>query len=80
MYFSFAQDQMYTQADREDTTYQQQLNDSHTQTVELKADYEWKPTQQSRLEAGYQATLAWGESNGSAYSGQNQEQEAFRFR
>lgn len=79
MYFSFAQDQMYTQADRGDTTYQQQLNDSHTQTVELKADYEWKPTQQSRLEAGYQATLAWSESNGSAYSGQNQEQELYNY-
>lgn len=79
MYFSFAQDQMYTQADRGDTTYQQQLNDSHTQTVELKADYEWKPTQQSRLEAGYQATLAWSESNGSAYSGQHQEQELYNY-
>lgn len=78
-YFSFAQDRTYTQAEKADTTYQQQLNDSHTQTVELKADYEWKPTQQSRLEAGYQATLTWGESHGAAFNGQNQEQELYNY-
>lgn len=78
-YFSFAQDRTYTQTEKADTAYQQQLNDSHTQTVELKADYEWKPTQQSRLEAGYQATLTWGESHGAAFNGQNQEQELYNY-
>lgn len=39
------------------SSQQKQENNNLDQTVEIKADYEWKPTPQSRLEAGYQARL-----------------------
>lgn len=80
MNFSFNQEQLYTQGEAgKDTTYQQQANGSNTQTVELKADYEWKPTQQSRFEAGYQATIAWGAATGSAYAGEEQTVELYNY-
>lgn len=80
MNFGFNQDLYYTQTEaNRDTTRQEQLSNSLNQTVELKADYEWKPTAQSRLEAGYQATISWGTSNGSAYNGHAREQELYNY-
>lgn len=38
---------------------QEQLSENLDRSVQLKADYEWKPTEQSRLEAGWQTDLAW---------------------
>lgn len=59
----------------EQTTYQEQLNANKDQSVQLKADYEWKPTQQSRLEAGWQTDLAWRNTYADAWNGQNREQQ-----
>ena len=52
-----------------DTTfsYQDQSSLSKEQGVEIKADYEWKPTQQSRLEAGYDYTRNWSNSFADAH-------------
>lgn len=36
---------------------QMQISESKPAGIELKADYEWKPTQQSRFEAGWQTNL-----------------------
>ena len=43
--------------------------------MQLKADYEWKPTKQSRLEAGWQTDLAWRNTYANAWNGQNREQQ-----
>lgn len=62
----------YTQSDRNlhtnlyDTTYQNQSSLSKEQGIDIKADYEWKPTPQSRLEAGYNYTRSWGNSTSRA--------------
>ena len=64
----------YTQIERDlatdlyDSTYQTQNSLSTDQSIEVKADYEWKPTQQSRLEAGYDYTRSWGNSNANAFN------------
>ena len=39
------------------TSRQMQTTDTRPGGIELKADYEWKPTQQSRFEAGWQTNL-----------------------
>ena len=57
----------YTQMEK-DTTYQDQSNRSKDQGLDIKADYEWKPTPQSRLEAGYNYTRNWNKSNADAHN------------
>ncbi len=61
----------YEQQDfeEEDIYLQEQLSNNRNNYVQLKADYEWKPTQQSRLEAGYNGNINWGESSTSAFNG-----------
>ncbi len=49
-------------------TYQDQNNTNSNQSIEVKADYEWKPTQQSRLEAGYDYTRNWSNSYADAHN------------
>lgn len=59
----------YTQAELGlDTTYQDQNSESKDQGIEIKADYEWKPTPQSRLEAGYDYTRNWNNSFADAHN------------
>ena len=58
----------YTQIEGEDTTYQDQNSTSQEQGIEIKADYEWKPTPQSRLEAGYDYTRNWSNSFSDAHN------------
>ena len=48
--------------------YQNQNSESLEQGIEVKAEYEWKPTPQSRLEAGYNYTRNWGTSFADAYN------------
>ena len=48
--------------------YQNQNSESLEQGIEVKAEYEWKPTPQSRLEAGYNYTRNWGSSFADAYN------------
>ena len=66
--FSFNMLTDYTQAENGDTTYQDQSSLSTDQGIEIKADYEWRPTQQSRLEAGYDYTRSWGNSTADAHN------------
>lgn len=74
--FGFNQYTDYTQIEQNlstslsDTTYQEQNSLSTEQGIEVKADYEWKPTQQSRLEAGYDYTRNWNNSESDAYNNQ----------
>lgn len=65
--FSWNQETDYTQIES-DTSYQNQTNYSKDQSIELKADYEWKPTPQSRLEAGYNYTRGWNNSTADAHN------------
>ena len=58
----------YTQVEGSDTTYQDQNSLSKEQGIEIKADYEWKPTPQSRLEAGYDYTRNWSNSSANAHN------------
>ena len=58
----------YTQRENSDTLYQNQSSLSSDQGIEVKADYEWKPTPQSRLEAGYDYTRGWGKSKTDAHN------------
>ena len=58
----------YTQIEGVDTTYQDQNSLSNGQGIEVKADYEWKPTPQSRLEAGYDYTRNWSNSFADAHN------------
>lgn len=64
--FSWNQSTNYTQIEK-DTLYQDQSNASKNQGVDIKADYEWKPTSQSRLEAGYNYTSNWNNSYADAH-------------
>jgi len=64
MQFQFNQDNYYDETDKQT---QEQLNENKDQTVQLKTDYEWKPTQESRLEAGWQTDLAWRDTYADAW-------------
>ena len=65
--FNMLTDYMQTENGR-DTLYQDQNSWSKEQGIEVKADYEWKPTPQSRLEAGYDYTRNWNNSNSNAHN------------
>ena len=64
----------YTQSERDlttnlyDSTYQDQNSWSKNQGIEVKADYEWKPTKNSRLEAGYDYTRNWSKDDANAHN------------
>jgi len=64
----------YLQSERDlltdlyDSTYQNQYSGNLDQGIEIKADYEWKPTQQSRFEAGYDYTRNWNTSEANAFN------------
>ena len=59
----------YTQTETgKATLYQSQNSENLDQGIEIKADYEWKPTPQSRLEAGYDYTRGWSTSLADAYN------------
>ena len=72
--FGFNMDTYYEQQDRVLATgdtlfsYQDQYSTSKEQGIEIKADYEWKPTPQSRLEAGYDYTRSWSNSFADAHN------------
>ena len=66
-HFSWNQDTRYTQIEH-DTTYQDQGTRSKDQSIDIKADYEWKPTPQSRLEAGYNYTRGWNKNTSDAHN------------
>ncbi|MCQ2347403.1 MAG: TonB-dependent receptor [Paludibacteraceae bacterium] len=57
--FGFNSDNYYIQKENGLKSVQEQSNENDDKMVQLKADYEWKPTMQSRLEAGWQTDLAW---------------------
>ena len=57
----------YTQIES-DTTYQDQSSLNTDRSIDIKADYEWKPTPQSRLEAGYNYTHSWNISSADAHN------------
>ena len=67
-HFGFNMFTDYTQIEQTDTTWQDQNSESLEQGVEVKADYEWKPTPQSRLEAGYDYTSNWSNSHADAHN------------
>lgn len=69
--FSWNQDLDYRQTERfpaEKTNYQSQTTRNKDRSIDIKADYEWKPTQQSRLEAGYNYTRSWSSNYADAYN------------
>ncbi len=72
-------DQLYEQINHpvdgslSDTTYDDQTNKNKDQYLQLKADYEWKPTKQSRLEAGWQTSLAWRNTYANAWNGKDRD-------
>ena len=67
--FNFNMDTYYEQTEAGiDTMYQYQGSLSKEQGIEIKADYEWKPTPQSRLEAGYDFTRNWSNSSANAFN------------
>ena len=68
-HFGFNMDTYYEQTESGmDTLYQFQGSSSLEQGIEIKADYEWKPTPQSRLEAGYDYTRNWSKSFSNAFN------------
>lgn len=66
MLTDYTQSNLDLQTNLYDTTYQNQSTLSKEQGINIKADYEWKPTPQSRLEAGYNYTRSWGSSESRA--------------
>jgi len=66
--FSWNQYTDYSQIENADTTYQDQTSENKNQSIEVKADYEWKPTQTSRLEAGYDYTRGWSTNFSDAHN------------
>ena len=73
--FGFNMDTYYEQIEGADTTYQFQGSNSLEHGIEVKADYEWKPTPQSRLEAGYDYTCNWNTSHSDAFNDWNKSPE-----
>lgn len=72
-YNSFIQDQYYTQfetAAPESKQVQNQYSNMRNQSLQLKADYEFKLAADMRLGAGWQSTLAWRNSSSDAWSGE----------
>lgn len=68
--FHWNQDMFYeTQEQGAVTSLQEQLNENMDRTVQLKADYEWKPTNAMKLEAGWQTDLAWRSTHADAWEG-----------
>ena len=68
-HFGFNMNTDYTQTETaKSPLYQNQNSESLEQGIEIKADYEWKPTPQSRLEAGYDYTRNWGRSFADAHN------------
>ncbi|MCQ2346048.1 MAG: TonB-dependent receptor [Paludibacteraceae bacterium] len=55
------------------STVQEQKTANDDKRVQLKADYEWKPTEQSRFEAGWQTDLAWRSTLAEAWNCSNNE-------
>ena len=66
--FGWNQNVNYTQTELGLSSYQDQKTTSKNQGIEIKADYEWKPTQQSRLEAGYDYTRNWEDNYADAHN------------
>ena len=67
--FGFNMYTNYTQTEAgKNTLYQTQNSESKEQGIEIKADYEWKPTPKSRLEAGYDYTRNWSNSSADAFN------------
>ena len=73
---SFIQDQYYTQydidpitLDESDKQVQNQYSDMKNQSLQLKADYEYKIGSDMRLGAGFQTTLGWRTSTSDAWDG-----------
>ena len=73
-HFGFNMGTDYAQIERDlqtglyDSTYQYQYSGNLEQGIEIKADYEWKPTPQSRFEAGYDYTRNWSNSEANAFN------------
>lgn len=74
--FRFDGDNFYTQREYNIATslltkeaIQEQESLNRDRGVQLKADYEWKPTEQSRLEAGWQTDLNWRNTLADAWEG-----------
>ncbi len=79
-YFGFNQDFTYTTVEKgRADQIQEQFNNSADQRIEIKADYEWKPTKQSRLEAGYQATLGYSTTFAQAFNDTQRQQELYTY-
>lgn len=77
-HFEWNENKYYTQIER-DTLWQSQTARNINQSVEIKADYEWKPTKSSRLEAGYQTTLAWRTTLADAHEGADYAREMYAY-
>lgn len=78
--FQWYSDDYYTQIENlQDTLLQQQNNSSCDQSIEVRADYEWKPTRSSRLEAGYLGKLAWRNSEAEAWNDHHMGQELYQY-
>lgn len=71
--FGFNNDNFYIQTENGISAIQEQLSDNNDRSLQLKADYEWHPTKDSRLEAGWQTDLAWRQTQASAYNGNARE-------
>lgn len=54
------------------TTVEEQLNENNNKKLQLKADYEWKPNEKSRLEAGWQTDLGWRNTSADAWESDEQ--------
>ncbi len=67
-HFGWNQNVNYTQTENNLSSYQNQTTYNKNQGIEIKADYEWKPTQQSRLEAGYDYTRNWDNNFADAHN------------
>ena len=70
----FIQDQFYTQYETQtpdDKQVQEQYSDTRNQSLQLKADYEFKLASDMRLGAGWQTTLAWRSASSDAWDGPN---------
>jgi len=81
-HFGWNGDNFYTQREYNIATgavskesVQEQESRNKDQGVQLKADYEWKPTANSRLEAGWQTDLNWRNTLADAWEGDERAQQ-----
>ena len=77
--FVSTNDNFYIQSESQTILTQEQLSNNMDRSIQLKVDYEWKPTPQSRLETGWQTDIAWRNTQAAAFNGEQRQDTIWNY-